>query len=241
MTDYDKATGNAGTLRIRDTGSTIELWVLCSDGATFAGSVTFFTTINGSSQNVTVSLPAGFGSKLIRSATQAAGSQTVVLNMPATGTSGLGGPTNHSQALTAGSAPGAPGAPVASNITDNDVTLTWTAAPANGSAVSTYGLYVSEVSNFASYVYQAWVGNVLTKTLSNLLKPGKKYYTRTRAQAAAGVGPYSPTSSFTTLSGGAYVSDGTAWKMASVFVSDGANWDPAQVSVSDGTAWKPAG
>jgi hypothetical protein len=218
------------------TGTLIELWVLCSDGATNVGSVTFDTVLNGSRVPMTVSLPAGFGSKLIRSATQATGSQTVELDIPATGTSGLGGPTDHHKALSLGTVPGAPGAPVASNVTDNDVTLSWSAAAASP-AVTQYGLYVSESSSFSSYVYQAWVGNVLTKTLSNLLKPGKKYYARVRAQNSVGTGGYSSTSNFTTINPGVYVSDGVNWKAAEVFHSSSSAWVKAEVFVSNGTAW----
>jgi len=238
MADYDKPTGTAGTLRIRQAGGLIELWVLCSDGATNSGQVDFDTTINGYRQIIGATLPAGFGSKKIRSATQGVGSQTVVLNMPATGTSGLGGPTNHSHAFASPSdPPDAPGSPVASAISDNDATLTWTAAANNGAAITNYGLYVSEDPGFSSYVYQAWVGTVLTKTLTNLLKPGTTYYARTRAQNAAGTGPYSATSSFQTVNLGCYVSDGATWKPGEFQVDDGTTFAKAEVLVSNGTAW----
>jgi len=237
MTDYDKATGNAGTLRIRTTGGKVELWVLCSDGATNVGSVDFTTRLNGGSLVTnTVSLPAGFGSKLVRSAVQGAGTLNNEINIPATGTSGLGGPTSHAKSLTLGSVPGASGKPTVSNVTDNDATFSWTAATANP-AVTQYGLYVSENSAFTSYVYAAWVGNVLTKTLTNLLKPGTKYYARTRAQNSVGIGAYSPTTEFTTVNPGVYESDGVAWKPREVWTSESGAWHKAELFVSNGTAW----
>jgi hypothetical protein len=239
MTDYNKSTGNAGTLRIRTTGGRIELWVLCSDGSTNVGSITFQTTINGSAQAVTVSLPAGFGSKLIRSATQASGTQTVVLNMPASGTSGLGGPTNHSQVLTLGAVPTAPGPLVVSAITDDSAFFTWGAA---GNAPTTYGVYVARDASFTDYVFQAWVGNVLSRPMNDLFVADTVYYARNRAANAIGTGPYNATVSFRTSgAGGVWVDVGGVWKKCPVVVSDGVAWKPALVKVSDGTAWKSVG
>ena len=241
MTDYNKATGTAGTLTIRDTGTTVEFWISCSDGATNVGSLSWSGTVNGSSVGGSVGLPGGFGSKRVASYTVTS-SQTVAFNIGASGTQGIGGPTNQSAAINrapVATVPGAPGVPVASAIAPTSARLTWTAASSGGPPITQYGLYVSEKSDFSSYVLQKWVGTVLTYPVTGL-KPGTTYYTRTRAQNSVGVGPYSATSSFKTPAG-VYVSDGTNWNPCQLFVSDGTTWNEASVSVSDGTTWKPAG
>jgi hypothetical protein len=94
--------------------------------------------------------------------------------------------------------PGKPGKPVVSNITPTGAKFTWTAASRGNANINDYGVYVSTSSSFATHVYAAYEGVVLTKTLNTLL-PGTTYYMRTRAKSADGTGVYSDTVSFTTL------------------------------------------
>lgn len=239
MPNYDKAVGTAGTMRISDNGSTVSFIIMCSDSATFVGSYVWSGVVNGASVGGTTNLPAGFGSKTLGTWTVSS-TQTVTFHQNATGTQGLGGAADHSAAISRASVPSAPGTPVVTNIGTNGATFTWGAANANGSAINNYGLYVSESPSFASHVYQAWEGVVLTKTLSGILVPGRTYYTRNRAQNGVGIGPYGVTVSFQTLSG-AYVSDGTTWKPCEIFTSDGTAWKSGAVQISDGTIWKAAG
>ena len=238
MTDYNKATGNAGKLIIRDHGSTVEFLISCTDGATTVGSVGWSGRINGTNVGGTVSLPAGFGTKSVGSWV-AYGSQTVTFHMNATGTQGLGGPTDHSAAITRGTVPPAPGVVVASEVDTDSAKLTWGKVPDMNPAVTNYGVYVSEKSDFSTHVYQGWESTRLTKTVTGL-KPGTKYYTRARAQNNLGTGPYCATTNFTTLSS-VYVSDGAAWAMAELHLSDGVAWKAGIPHLSDGVAWKPAG
>lgn len=235
MPTWDKATGTAGTMRISDNGSTVSFIIMCSDGATFTN-LTWSGVVNGQAVGGTVSLSAGFGSRTLGSWTVSS-SQTVSFHINATGTSGLGGPTDHSAGISRGSVPGTPTtAPVVSLIGQTEATFTWQAV--SSSSAPNYGLYISEFSNFSSHVYAAWEGNVLTKKVT-VLKPGKRYYARNRVQNATGVGAYGPSVSFV-MFGGLQVSTGTAFEDWVVDISDGSAWQRARIDLSDGTTWKPA-
>lgn len=95
-------------------------------------------------------------------------------------------------------APGKPGDPVVSNLTPTGAKFTWPAAARGNANILDYGVYVSTSPTFASHVYAAWEGVVLTKTLEGLL-PGTTYYMRTRARNSDGTGAYSDAVEFTTL------------------------------------------
>lgn len=242
MVDYDKATGTAGTLRIRDLGSVVEYWILCSDGATFVGSLAWSGVVNGANVGGTTSLPAGFGSKRLGSWTVSS-NQTVTFHINATGTSGIGGPTDHSAPINRSTVPGPTSAPTITALYASTVTFTWAAPASGGSAITDYQ-WVVELPNGTDVVSGfTGSGSVRTATASGLT-PGTALTVRVRAYNVNGTSGWASNpnlAAFTTLPG-VYVSDGSAtWKLAEVYVSDGSAWRRAVLHVSRNAAWIAAG
>jgi hypothetical protein len=240
MVDYDKATGTGGTLRIRDTGSAVEYWVLCSNPATFVGSFVWSGVVNGAPVGGTTTLPAGFGSQLLGSWTVST-TQNVTFHMNNTGTGGLGGPTDHAADIPRGPVGTIPDAPIPEGFTDvttTSMTYHFHDGSDGGSSITSRAVEYATSADFSTGS-SGWVGVGSSGVVPvSGLVPGVLYYWRARVQNANGVSPNSAVISQRTL-GGVYVSDGTVWKPAEVLVSDGTAWKPATVGVSDGIAWKP--
>ena len=249
VTNYDKATGARGTMRITDDGSAVGFWIMCSDPATTVGAFTWSGVVNGVNVGGTISLPAGFNTRLLGSwtVTQA---QTVTFHINSTGTQGLGGPTDHAAAIQRVTvppieppAPVAPGPPVPlgfTNVTTHSFTYNWRYGDLGNGTVTSRGCQWAITPDFAPGTASDVFGVDATGAVPfDGLNPGQEYWVRVRVQTTAGLGPWSPVTSQRTL-GGVYVSDGTTWQPKNLNVSDGAAWKAGQLSVSDGATWKPA-
>lgn len=105
---------------------------------------------------------------------------------------GSGGWSGTRTISTAAAIPSAPGTPTTSAVTFNSMTAAWTAAAANGSAVTQYQLQLSTTSDFSSGVQTFSNGTSLSRALS-ALAPATTYYLRVRAQNGVGYGPWSGT------------------------------------------------
>lgn len=120
------------------------------------------------------------------------------LHMNASGTSGLGGPSDCSESVSfprVGQAPGAPGMPAASSITPTTATISWTAASRGHADIDTYDFYYkpsggSQIGPLS--------GNSLSRALTSLI-PGTLYEVYAYAHNSDGWGPQSPIGTFTTL------------------------------------------
>jgi hypothetical protein len=243
MVDYDRPTGTAGTLRIRDTGTAVEFWILCADGATNTGSLAWAVSLPsvGHQHSGNVSLAAGFGSRMLYSYPLAA-SGTVYFSIGASGTSGLGGPTDHSAYISRVPVGGVPPAPAMLPGTPDQITATsmrvqFSSSGDGGSPVTGWDLQRAEDAAFTVGVY--WQLSSGT-TVDTGLRPGTTYHYRARGVNAYGPGGWSAAVSGRTL-GAVYVSDGTTWKPSAVLVDDGTTARAAEVYVSDGTTWRAAG
>jgi hypothetical protein len=240
MVDYFRATGNASNLLIRDTGSSVEYYILCSDPYTFTGGLSWSATGTGGG---TVSLSAGFSSRFLGSYSVTS-SQNVTLSIGASGTSGIGGPTSFTQYISrsgGGSAPTKPSAPgiaVASGVTSTSVTLTWTASASNGgAAIDQYFPRLSKLNPVASPYTDYPVGpTTFTKTITGLT-PGTTYYVVVYSHNSAGFSPKSAQMSFTTYSGD-QVWTGTEWKSCQVLTWNGTSWAPAEVNTRKTSSWE---
>lgn len=98
MVDYTKPTGEngMGTMMIRDLGQTVEYWIRAAWDSTYYYGAPYSWVANGSSGSGTFDYPLGKPWVRVRTL-QIVTSQTVQFNLGATGTRGLGGPTNFSQ------------------------------------------------------------------------------------------------------------------------------------------------
>lgn len=244
MTNFDTPTGNAGTLRITDDGSVVGYWILCGDPSTHVGSVGWNGSINGRNVGGSVSLGAGFGEVLVLAEIVSA-SQTVLFNMFATGTGGLGGPTGHSAYIGRGPAPTVPAtiaAPAVSEQQANSMRVTW-ATPADGGAALDGILlraYPTAELDFSMPTKNYTLAPGATTHVPTDLERATPYWWTVYAHNAMGYSAQSPATLGRTL-GGVHVGDGAAWKDAELLVSDGAAWRPAEALVSDGAAWKAGG
>ncbi len=237
MVDYDKSTGSAGTLRIRDTGSIVEFWILCSDPSTNVGSLSWSGTINGVGVGGTVSLGAGFGAQLIDSWVISS-TQVVAFNIGASGTSGLGGPTSHSATISRGPSATVPPAPSIvgfSNVTQNAMTFQFAETGDGGSPIDGWFYKVSTDPTFVNAGWQAApMSGIVTRT--DLL-PGTAYHWWAYGSNAVGGGIVSERASQTTR-GGLAVWDGSGWREHRVREWDGSQWRLCRVREWDGATWR---
>jgi len=191
MADTTRSVGTAGTMIIRDNGSTIQFIIQCTDPATNVGQYNWSGTVNGSSVGGTVSLPAGFGYRVLGTWTVTT-NQTVTFNQAATGTSGLGGAASLSASVNRSTTPGQPGKPSASAIGPNTQTLSWTIPSNGGAAIDQMLLRVNTKSpaDSSGYFDIPNAGNVTSRQVNDMA-PGQKFYWVVYAHNANGYGPKS--------------------------------------------------
>lgn len=238
MTDYNRAVGGAGTMTIRDDGATVSFIISCTDGATNVAAYGWSGVVNGSAVGGTVSLPAGFGSRVLGSWAVST-TQTVTFHQNATGTSGLGGAADHSANINRTPIlPSQPPLPVFQAATFNTLTFgignpdTW------GSGTPVTFEHQVAIDDFVT-ILQQWKYPSSPVVVGGL-NPGQAYRYRYRAESTVGAGAWSYGLQASTTTG-LQVSDGTAWAAQVVDVSDGSKWVRQRVDVSDGSAWKPGG
>lgn len=108
-TNYDKTIGTnpwpdfKGTMRIKDLGSVVELWIRAGSTNTMTYKSGYSWTLNGKSGSGTFSYQKGKKWMRLRSATLLY-SQTVTFKIAKTGTEGLGGPYTHTAYIDRASA-----------------------------------------------------------------------------------------------------------------------------------------
>jgi len=238
MTDYEKATGSGGRMVIRDDGDdTVQFLIQAGFSTTFKADMPFSWTVNGSSGSDTKDYPTGAPLLLLKTFTVTT-SQTVTFTLGSTGTSGLGGPTTFSKAISRSTVPGKPtlDAPV---MTHTTAVIRWADGTTGGSAITSRQYQISTSSSFTG---ATWVtGGVLTSgkyqvTISNLI-PGTTYYFRVRSVNAVGNGTASDSKTAATYAG-ARVRVGGVWKNAVPYVRVAGVWKVAVPYVKVGGTWK---
>jgi hypothetical protein len=128
------------------------------------------------------------------------GNQWNNLHMNASGTQGLGGPTDCGEWVgfpRVAQAPGAPGTPTASSITPTSAVISWGGASRGHADIDYYRLYWDDNGNQFPSPGMTDQNN-LSRTLTGLL-PGTTYTLRVYAHNADGFGPAAPDNTFTTL------------------------------------------
>lgn len=125
-------------------------------------------------------------------------------------------------------------APVASNVSSSSADISW-AFPASGGTPDTYTLQVARDPGFSQIVvdrYAGWTQNFLVTDLPQ----NTIFYTRVRAGKVVW-GPWSPTSSFKTLTG-AKVQRNGQWVNATPYARVNGVWQPVSVFKRVGGAWR---
>lgn len=186
MVDYEKPTGSAGTMIIRDSGGEVSFLLQCSDPATNMTGKSFSRTVNGSSASATLNWASGGGTRLLAGPYPVSTSQTVSFSISDTGTSGLGGPTSFSQAISR-SLPAAPSGLSVTRVSDTQHTLNW-------SRNATYtSVVVQRRTNDGSWQQVgAPSGNAFTWTDTTTVT-NRKYIYRVAGKTAAGQSTWSGT------------------------------------------------
>lgn len=194
MATYNKNTGSTGVMRIIDTGTTVEFW-LYAGSATFDHEMPWRYYVNGawtSYRNYDFS--GGAYRKL--GSVNVTTDQTVGFGIGATGTSGLGGPTDFTISVDRTSAPGTPGAWVIEQIADTWVQGDTDTMPNGGLAIDQVQVRYDDSSTAASPAYfdpgtDAW------GVIDGLFR-GKTYYFWVRTHNSKGWSPWSSRTQATT-------------------------------------------
>lgn len=194
MPDYDKDTGNRGTMRIRDTGSVVEFWINANEPNTWVNEMPWAYVINGVSSSwreFRYARGAGWERVGYWNVTT---DQRVTFKLGDTGTNALGGPTNHSADIERATNPSAPSTPSITSVKSNSVVASFRDGNNGGASINLrqigYGLSATSV--------QEIVTSDGSTTISGL-DSGKTYYFWARTRNAKGYSGWSGRASAKTL------------------------------------------
>jgi hypothetical protein len=185
MVDYHKSTGNSGTMRIRDLGTTVEFWITSGNSTTFHHQLPWRYTVNGSTSSWR-QFDYNAGSGYQRLATfQIHTSQNVTFYLGDTGTSGFGGPTTFTQFINRASAPSTPAAPTLSNITNTSIQVTMVDPANNGAAIDSREIAYRASNNIVGATNTGNIGSDRTINITGLAS-GVTWYFWARAHNSQG-------------------------------------------------------
>lgn len=199
MTDYTRGTGNSATMMIRDLWSPgngnygVEFWLNSNNSSTYAHQLPYSYTVNGSTTSGTFNYNAGAGWQRVASANQW-NSGFVTFHIGNTGTSGFGGPTDHTVWLNRATVPSAPSVCTLTNITSTSIDVSFTDGSDNGATIDArYIYYGRDPSN------HEWIVSSDGSTTITGLDPGTTYYFWARTHNSVGDSNWGPRSNATTL------------------------------------------
>lgn len=236
MVYWDKATGNAGTMRIEDNGSTVYFKLRSADSYTWINTGHYKWWNGGSSGSGTYSYSTGSPWVTVHSMSVST-TRVVKFRIEATGTSGLGGPTEFSKTINRASSPGKAGTPSISSVGHDSVKISWGRGALNGGSFVHDQVHISRDSDFSSGRYETTSGT--TWDFRDLSTIGARYYVRVRTRNSVGYGSWSNSNSALTYAG-AYVKHDGVWKRAVAWVKYQGDWRQAIPFVRSGGSWKDA-
>lgn len=188
MADYTKPTGEGGQLLIRVTDTEIQFHIQAGYSSTF-GTVNWSGRVNG--QDVSGSAQYPSGGSLFQLGSWPRQGSDITFRIAATGTSGLGGPTELGISLAS-----PPGAPSNFRVEERDAThiaVRYDQGPNNGANIDYDEATWFEIQPNGTDPVVIWVdtnAHGYTNTAGGpVLKPGRDYHVYVRSKNAAGFGP----------------------------------------------------
>ncbi|QGJ89450.1 minor tail protein [Microbacterium phage Smarties] len=207
--DYTRGTGTTGTMLVRVadaagqngviTANHIQFWINAGQSQTNVGNLPWSGFVNGVNVGGGVQYPSGNPWVLV--AEYYVGStQNVRFSIGASGTQGLGGPTDFWVTVNRATVPPAPTMRQPDQITPTGMRVQFDSNGNGGSEITSWGLQRATDAAFTQNVIL--VGSSGT-TIFNDMVPGTTYYFRARGQNALGVSGWSAPVSATTTNPGA--------------------------------------
>lgn len=196
MVDWTKTTGSNGTMMIRDTGSTVELWFKAGHPSDWYNDLDFSYTVDGDTTNKTINYPTGADWYRI-GVDNATYNQIVTFKLvTATGITGMGGPTTFTHAVSRATIPGAPSTPRISGIKATSMVVSFTDGSNGGDGIDSRQIGYDDNPDASSLTIVSSDGST---TISGLTT-NRIYYFWARTHNSEGWGPWSGRASAKTLS-----------------------------------------
>lgn len=188
MADYTRGTGNGGIMLIRDHGYNVEFHIKAGYTTSFANQMPWNWIINGVGGSATARYSQG--APWLHLGTFAVGTtQDIKFGIGATGTSGLGGPTDFWLRINRSTVPGAPSQVYFSQVSGNAVHCTFEGYTDGGSPITMWEIGYGFDPNYPTWFVGSW-----GSTSVGGLQPGRGYYFWARGHNANGAGPWGPRS-----------------------------------------------
>ena len=195
-TSVTKATGSSGSMRIWDDGSLVSFQLKAASG-TFNHDLPYGYTVNGVTDNSNTFDYVGTGGYLNIKQWTVSSDQTVTFRLQDSGTSGIGGPTTLSMAISRSTVPAKSTAPAISALTNTSFTADTNSNGNGGGTIDSAEIGISTAaSSSPTIVYTASGIGVYTVTGR---VPGTVYRVYGRFHNENGWGPWSAYTTVTTL------------------------------------------
>lgn len=239
MTDYIKAISGSvgGQMMIRDSGGVVSFWIKSGNSASWDGDLGWSGTVNGVGVGGTFyyGLPGAVWRQI--ASWTVSYSQTVTFKKTTdSGSSGLGGATTFSVAISRSTVPPAPTPVVFSEIKHDSVKTVFNSNGTGGSAIIEWQISFGTNGGAILGAGNTQSSSSGTKTFTGLL-PGQYYAAWARGRNAHGWGAWSSGRSFYTLPG-CMVKVAGQWVQAIPYVKVAGVWMPAIPYIKIAGIWK---
>lgn len=235
-TDYQQGTGASATMMIRvHDGTTVEFWLKSGQASSWFGSATFSYASPNGSGSWSKGYSPGNTWQLMGSISVSS-SGNVSWTLPATGTSGFGGPTTQTVYVHRATVPSAPSLPVVDQLAHDSFRVRFSDLGNGGAAIRERQIHYSNNPNGGQYVAGSSGSTTITVGVAQF-PPGSTIYAWARVRNDVGWGPFAGPSVRAQLLPGIRIRVGGVWKYAILHVKVGGVWKRAVVYVKKNGTW----